>query len=217
MPNGFVMELEGRWADDQGEWYCREAIIAQVRERSIQRLSVYCTGDGDASRQALHRAQATLTYLDGATWPQRLARLAQSRIPERIGGRVAMWPGRSPWSARFRRGSAYRRGVAVLAPQDISEHGRGGLARRRRSRVAIAANAPISQASHAPEEQNAGYVWLTHLRGSFLTPIAARSATRHPWTPLSNLTNLAGRGPTLFNGARDDFVSYTRFYVGRMG
>jgi hypothetical protein len=59
-PNGFVMELEERWADAQGEWYCREAIIAQVRESSIHRLSVYCTGDWDASRQALHRAQVTL-------------------------------------------------------------------------------------------------------------------------------------------------------------
>jgi hypothetical protein len=59
-PGGFVMELEERWSDDRGDWYCREAIIARVRDRAIDRLSVYCTGDWDASRQGLHAQQVKL-------------------------------------------------------------------------------------------------------------------------------------------------------------
>ncbi|MFO1205918.1 MAG: hypothetical protein U1E63_09380 [Burkholderiales bacterium] len=59
-PQGFVMELEERWTDDSGEWYCREAIVAEVRGSSIARLSVYCTGDWDKSRQLAHAAQVKL-------------------------------------------------------------------------------------------------------------------------------------------------------------
>lgn len=59
-PNGFVMELEERWTDAKSDWYCREAIIAQVRDRSISRISVYCTGDWNVQQQATHAAQVRL-------------------------------------------------------------------------------------------------------------------------------------------------------------
>lgn len=59
-PDGFVMEVEERWSDEKGDWYCREAIFAQVQGRSIRRLSVYCTGDWNAERQAAHAAQVRL-------------------------------------------------------------------------------------------------------------------------------------------------------------
>jgi hypothetical protein len=59
-PGGFVMELEERWSDAKGDWYCREAIVARVREGRIDRLAVYCTGDWDPARQAAHAAQVRL-------------------------------------------------------------------------------------------------------------------------------------------------------------
>jgi len=59
-PQGFVMELEERWQDTQGPWYCREAIVAALRGPSISRLVVYCTGDWNAERQAAHAAQVKL-------------------------------------------------------------------------------------------------------------------------------------------------------------
>jgi hypothetical protein len=59
-PEGFVMELEERWRDANGDWYCREAIIARVREGRIDRLAVYRTGDWDEARQATHAAQVRL-------------------------------------------------------------------------------------------------------------------------------------------------------------
>jgi len=59
-PSGFVMEVEERWTDAQGDWYCREAMLAEVRGDAIARLSVYCTGDWNAERQAAHRAQVAL-------------------------------------------------------------------------------------------------------------------------------------------------------------
>jgi hypothetical protein len=59
-PEGFVMELEERWSDAKGDWYCREAIVARVREGMIDRLAVYCTGDWDQPRQEAHAAQVSL-------------------------------------------------------------------------------------------------------------------------------------------------------------
>jgi len=59
-PDGFVMELEERWVDAKSSWYCREVIIARLRGNSISRLSVYCTGDWDADRQAMHSKQVRL-------------------------------------------------------------------------------------------------------------------------------------------------------------
>jgi hypothetical protein len=59
-PSGFLMELEERWTDSEGDWYCREAIIARLRGESIEHLAVYCTGDWDWARQQAHAAQVTL-------------------------------------------------------------------------------------------------------------------------------------------------------------
>lgn len=59
-PTGFVMELEERWTDAKDDWYCREVVIAHVDGGSINRLSVYCTGDWDSARQALHSTQVQL-------------------------------------------------------------------------------------------------------------------------------------------------------------
>ena len=53
-PSGFVLELEERWRDDKSEWYCRELFRADVEGTLITSLSVYCTGDWDAARQAEH-------------------------------------------------------------------------------------------------------------------------------------------------------------------
>lgn len=60
-PGGFVIELEERWTDAGGDWYCREMMRAELRGESIRELSVYCTGDWDATRQAEHRAQVRLS------------------------------------------------------------------------------------------------------------------------------------------------------------
>lgn len=60
-PGGFVIEVEERWSDTGGDWYCREMMRADLRGESICELSVYCTGDWDAQRQAEHRAQVRLS------------------------------------------------------------------------------------------------------------------------------------------------------------
>jgi hypothetical protein len=59
-PTGFVMELEERWTDENDDWYCREAIVAETRGEAISRLAVYCTGDWNGVRQAAHAAHVTL-------------------------------------------------------------------------------------------------------------------------------------------------------------
>lgn len=59
-PDGCVLEVEERWIDAQGDWYCREMIQVRLRGASIARLSVYCTGDRNAARQAEHRAAVSL-------------------------------------------------------------------------------------------------------------------------------------------------------------
>jgi hypothetical protein len=51
---GFVLEVEERWQDAKGGWYCRELFRADADERGISALSVYCTGDWDEARQAEH-------------------------------------------------------------------------------------------------------------------------------------------------------------------
>ena len=53
-PTGFVLEVEERWRQDGKDWYCRELFRADVRGDSISALSVYCTGDWDAAREAEH-------------------------------------------------------------------------------------------------------------------------------------------------------------------
>jgi hypothetical protein len=59
-PSGFVLEVEERWTQDDRDWYCRELFRADVRGSSIAALSVYCTGDWDAEREAEHRRAVTL-------------------------------------------------------------------------------------------------------------------------------------------------------------
>jgi len=51
---GFVMEVEERWEDDRGSWYCRELFRADVADGVICELSVCCTGDWDAELEARH-------------------------------------------------------------------------------------------------------------------------------------------------------------------
>lgn len=57
---GFVVEVEERWREDGKDWYCREMMRADLRGDAICELSVYCTGDWDAAREAEHRAAVAL-------------------------------------------------------------------------------------------------------------------------------------------------------------
>ena len=59
-PTGFVLELEERWVDAGGSWYCREMFRADVGPAGITDLAVYCTGDWDAARVAEHAREVTL-------------------------------------------------------------------------------------------------------------------------------------------------------------
>ena len=57
---GFVLEVEEEW-DQAGEaWYCRELFRADVADRSISQISVYCTGDWDQAQVARHRETVEL-------------------------------------------------------------------------------------------------------------------------------------------------------------
>jgi len=58
---GFLVELEERWEAEGQRWYCRELIHCHVSGDRIRVLSVYCTGDWDETRQALHAEQVHLT------------------------------------------------------------------------------------------------------------------------------------------------------------
>jgi hypothetical protein len=58
--SGFVIEIEERWSDTMGSWYCRELFRADVGDDGIEQLSVYCTGDWDEARQDAHRRQVHL-------------------------------------------------------------------------------------------------------------------------------------------------------------
>jgi hypothetical protein len=60
IPAGFVIEFEERWCDAAGEWYSREMIRADVVDGSIAELSVYCSGDWDEARLALHAREVIL-------------------------------------------------------------------------------------------------------------------------------------------------------------
>jgi hypothetical protein len=60
-PDGFVVEFEERWRQDGRDWYCREMARADLRGGAICALSVYCTGDWDAEREAEHRAAVQLS------------------------------------------------------------------------------------------------------------------------------------------------------------
>jgi hypothetical protein len=57
---GFVLELEERWQDEDGDWYCREMFRFDVADGLVSELSVYCTGDWDRARVAQHAAAVPL-------------------------------------------------------------------------------------------------------------------------------------------------------------
>ena len=60
-PSGFVVEVEERWHDRDGDWYCRELMRADVVDGAIAALSVYCTGDWDEARVARHAREVSLS------------------------------------------------------------------------------------------------------------------------------------------------------------
>ncbi|MHB9859128.1 hypothetical protein [Streptomyces sp. YIM S03343] len=63
---GLVLEWEECWEneqdeqDEQGGWYCRELMRADVRDGAIDDISIYCTGDWDAGVRAAHAREVTL-------------------------------------------------------------------------------------------------------------------------------------------------------------
>lgn len=57
---GFVLEVEERWEDDGGSWYCRELFRADICDEGISALSVYCTGDWDRARVDRHAREVRL-------------------------------------------------------------------------------------------------------------------------------------------------------------
>jgi hypothetical protein len=59
-PTGLVIEFEERWEDEQGGWYCRELMRADLRDGAISEASIYCTGDWDPSTQAAHAGEVIL-------------------------------------------------------------------------------------------------------------------------------------------------------------
>lgn len=59
-PTGFVLEVEEEWDEGGDHWYCRELFRADVDERGISELSVYCTGDWDSALRQRHAQEVTL-------------------------------------------------------------------------------------------------------------------------------------------------------------
>ncbi|MFJ4206522.1 hypothetical protein ACIP2Y_43895 [Streptomyces sviceus] len=59
-PTGFVLEFEETWLDEQGAWYCRELMRADLRDGAIGEASIYCTGDWGPATQAAHTKEVTL-------------------------------------------------------------------------------------------------------------------------------------------------------------
>lgn len=57
---GFVLEVEEEWEAGGESWYCRELFRADVADRAIRDLSVYCTGDWDQALVAKHRETVRL-------------------------------------------------------------------------------------------------------------------------------------------------------------
>lgn len=58
--HGFLIEFEERWHNDGQDWYCREAIRADVVADSIVEMSIYCTGDWDEAVQKQHADEVQL-------------------------------------------------------------------------------------------------------------------------------------------------------------
>ncbi len=59
-PTGFVLEIEEDWEADGERWHSRELVRADVGDRGIVDLAVYCTGDWDRARVAQHAASVRL-------------------------------------------------------------------------------------------------------------------------------------------------------------
>jgi hypothetical protein len=59
--SGFAVSLEERWEADGQQWYCREQVIAEVRDGRIVRLWLSCTGDWDENTQRRHAEAVRLT------------------------------------------------------------------------------------------------------------------------------------------------------------
>jgi hypothetical protein len=60
LPNGFVLELEETWQEDDEQWYCREMLRVELRGDAIEALSVYCTGDWDRKQCEKHAREVQL-------------------------------------------------------------------------------------------------------------------------------------------------------------
>lgn len=59
--SGFVASVEERWETGGQHWYCREQVIADVRDGRIVRLWLSCTGDWDEDTQRRHAEAVRLT------------------------------------------------------------------------------------------------------------------------------------------------------------
>ena len=60
-PRGWVMQVEERWIDEQGQsWYCREMFLADVADGMIQEISIFCAGDWDEAAVQRHAAEVKL-------------------------------------------------------------------------------------------------------------------------------------------------------------
>lgn len=58
--NGFTIEFEERWDNEDQRWYCREMIRADIVGDTITEMSVYCSGDWDEAQQKAHAAAVQL-------------------------------------------------------------------------------------------------------------------------------------------------------------
>ena len=60
-PRGWVMQMEERWIDDQGQsWYCREMFRADVTDGQITEIAIFCAGDWDEATVRRHAAEVRL-------------------------------------------------------------------------------------------------------------------------------------------------------------
>jgi ketosteroid isomerase-like protein len=57
---GFVTELTGRHQEDGEEMTDRKIVLCEVRDGRIAELTVYCSGDWDATLRARHAAETQL-------------------------------------------------------------------------------------------------------------------------------------------------------------
>lgn len=87
--HGFLIEFEERWHHDGQDWYCREAIRADVIADSIVEMSIYCTGDwARGRRRAPRRHRRRLRIARPGTAACR-SRRSRSRRPPRSPPRPA--------------------------------------------------------------------------------------------------------------------------------